>query len=168
MAAFPDVKRLFGYHGAEHKTINAYEAGAELTPEIVSQYPIEHPRCGTAFLLTVAFVSVLVFSLLGRPPLPFLILSRVMLIPVIAGIAYEVIQYSARNLHRRWVWVMIQPNLALQHLTTRQPDLHMLEVAIVAFERVLVSEGMLAEEQAVIPAPRPEAVSPTLAPSGTD
>ncbi len=162
----PDVKRLFGYHGAEHKTINAYEAGADLTPEIVSQYAIEHPRCGTAFLLTVALVAVLVFSLLGRPPLPLLVLTRIIFIPVIAGIAYEVLQYSARNLHRPWVRFMIKPNLALQHLTTRQPDLHMIEVAIVAFERVLVSEGMLNEEEAVIPAPRPEAVSPTLAPSG--
>ena len=164
----PDVKRLFGYHGAEHKTINAYEAGAELTPDIVARYPIEHPRCGTAFLLTVAFVSVLVFSLLGRPPLPLLILSRVILIPVIAGIAYEVIQFSARNMHRPLVRTMVRPNLALQHLTTRQPDPHMLEVAIVAFERVLVSEGMLNAEEAIIPPPRPEAVSPTLAPSAGD
>ncbi len=162
----PDVKRLFGYHGAEHKTINAYEAGADLTPEIVAQYPIEHPRCGTAFLLTVAFVSVFVFSLLGRPPLPLLILSRVIFIPIIAGIAYEVIQFSARNMHRPLIRMMVQPNLALQHLTTRQPDLHMIEVAIVSFERVLVSEGILAEEEAVIPEPRPEAVSPTLAASG--
>lgn len=162
----PDVQRLFGYHGAEHKTINAYEAGAVLTPEQVQNYPIEHPRCGTAFLLTVAFVSVFVFSLLGRPPLPLLILSRVILIPVIAGIAYEVIQFSARNMHRPWVRFMVKPNLALQHLTTRQPDPHMLEVAIVAFERVLVSEGILSEEEAVIPEPRPEAVSPTLAPTG--
>jgi uncharacterized protein YqhQ len=162
----PDVQRLFGYHGAEHKTINAYEAGADLTPATVAQYAIEHPRCGTAFLLTVAFVSVLVFSLLGRPPLPLLILSRVIFIPVIAGIAYEVIQFSARNMHNPLVRMLVKPNLALQHLTTRQPDPHMLEVAIVAFERVLVSEGMLAEEEAVIPAPRPEAVSPTLAASG--
>jgi uncharacterized protein YqhQ len=162
----PDVQRLFGYHGAEHKTINAYEAGADLTPATVAQYAIEHPRCGTAFLLTVAFVSVLVFSLLGRPPLPLLILSRVIFIPVIAGIAYEVIQFSARNMHNPLVSMLVKPNLALQHLTTRQPDPHMLEVAIVAFERVLVSEGMLSEEEAVIPAPRPEAVSPTLAASG--
>jgi uncharacterized protein YqhQ len=159
----PDVKRLFGYHGAEHKTINAYEAGADLKPEVVAQYPIEHPRCGTAFLLTVAFVSVMVFSLLGRPPLPLLILSRVVLIPVIAGIAYELIQFTARNMHRPLVRLMVRPNLALQHLTTRQPDLHMIEVAIVAFERVLVSEGILREEDVVIPEPRPEAVSPTLA-----
>lgn len=162
----PDVKRLFGYHGAEHKTINAYEAGADLKPEIVAQYPIEHPRCGTAFLLTVAFVSVFVFSLLGRPPLPLLILSRVILIPVIAGIAYEVIQFSARNMHRPVVRLLVKPNLALQHLTTRPPDLHMIEVAIVAFERVLVSEGILSAEEAVIPEPRPEAVSPTLAATG--
>lgn len=159
----PDVQRLFGYHGAEHKTINAYEAGAELTPEIVSKYPIEHPRCGTAFLLTVALVSVLVFSLLGRPPFLLLILSRVVLIPVIAGIAYELIQYTARNMHRPLIRLIVKPNLALQHLTTRQPDLHMIEVAIVAFKRVLVSEKLLNEEEAVIPAPRPEAVSPTLA-----
>ena len=164
----PDVKRLFGYHGAEHKTINAYEAGAELTPEVVAQYPIEHPRCGTAFLLTVAIVSVFVFSLLGRPPLPLLILSRIVFIPVMAGIAYEAIQFSARNMHNPLVRALVKPNLALQHLTTRQPDLHMIEVAIVSFERVLVSEGILRAEDVIIPEPRPEAVSPTLAPSGGD
>lgn len=160
-----DVKRLFGYHGAEHKTINAYEAGAELTPEVVQNYPIEHPRCGTAFLLNVAFVSVFVFSLLGRPPLPLLILSRIVLIPVIAGIAYEVIQFTARHMDNRFIRWMIKPNLALQHLTTRQPELHMIEVAIVAFKRVLVSEKLLDESEATIPEPRPEAVSPTLAPA---
>jgi uncharacterized protein YqhQ len=159
----PDVKRLFGYHGAEHKTINAYEAGAELTPEMVSQYPIEHPRCGTAFLLTVVFVSVFVFSLLGRPPFLLLILSRVIFIPVIAGIAYELLRFTARNINNPIIRIIVKPNLALQHLTTRQPDLHMIEVAIVAFKRVLVSEGMLRAEEATIPEPRPEAVSPTLA-----
>jgi len=159
----PDVKRLFGYHGAEHKTINAYEAGAELTPEVVAHYPIEHPRCGTAFLLTVVFVSVLVFSVLGRPPFIILLLSRVLLIPVIAGIAYEIIRYTAKNMHRPLVRAIVAPNLALQHLTTRQPDLAMIEVAIVAFKRVLVSEKVIGEEDALIPAPRPEAVSQTLA-----
>lgn len=159
----PDVKRLFGYHGAEHKTINAYEAGAELTPEAVSQYPIEHPRCGTAFLLTVVFVSVLVFSVLGRPPFILLLLSRVLLIPVIAGIAYEIIRFTAKNMHNPIIRAIVIPNLALQHLTTRQPDLAMIEVAIVAFKRVLVSEKVIGEEEAVIPTPRPEAVSPTLA-----
>jgi len=144
----PDVKRLFGYHGAEHKTINAYEAGAELTPEIVAKYPIEHPRCGTAFLLTVAFVSVLVFSLFGRPPFLLLLLSRVILIPVIAGIAYEIIRFTAKNLHNPLIRIIIIPNLALQHLTTRQPDLTMIEVAIAAFKRVLVSESLMSEAEA--------------------
>lgn len=139
----PDVKRLFGYHGAEHKTINAYEAGAELKPEIVATFPIEHPRCGTAFLLTVAFVGVMVFSLLGRPPLPLLILSRIILIPVIAGIAYEIIRFTARNMHNPIVRAIIVPNLALQHLTTREPELPMIEVAIAAFKRVLVSEQVI-------------------------
>lgn len=147
-----DVKRLFGYHGAEHKTINAYEAGAELRPEIVQTFPIEHPRCGTAFLLTVVFVSVFVFSLLGRPPFFWLIVSRVVLIPVIAGISYEFLRWSARNIHRPWVRAIVTPNLALQHLTTRQPELEMVEVAIVAFKRVLLSEGLLREEEAAVPA----------------
>jgi uncharacterized protein YqhQ len=159
----PDVKRLFGYHGAEHKTINAYEAGAELTPEIVARYPIEHPRCGTAFLLTVVFVSVFIFSLLGRPPFLLLILSRVVLIPVIAGVAYEILRFTARNMHNPIVRIIVKPNLALQHLTTRQPDLHMIEVAIMAFQHVLASEGLMARDEIVIPEPRPEAVSPTLA-----
>lgn len=164
----PDVKRLFGYHGAEHKTINAYEAGAELTPEIVAQYPIEHPRCGTAFLLTVVFVSIFIFALVRtlHPTFIMIVISRIILIPVIAGIAYELIRFTARNLHRSWVRMIIKPNLALQHLTTRQPELHMVEVAIVAFKRVLVSEGLLAAEEATIPEPRPEAVSPTLASAG--
>lgn len=147
----PDVKRLFGYHGAEHKTINAYEAGAELTPEVVQHYPIEHPRCGTAFLLTVVFVSLIVFSLLGRPPFLLLILSRIVLIPVIAGIAYEVIRWTARNIEKPWVRTMVKPNLALQHLTTRQPDLDMIEVAITSFKRVLLAEGLISEEEAEIP-----------------
>ncbi|MCU0463625.1 MAG: DUF1385 domain-containing protein [Anaerolineae bacterium] len=143
----PDMRRVFAYHGAEHKTINAYEAGAELTPEVVQQYPIEHPRCGTAFLLIVVFVGVLVFSLVPRGNFIILLLSRVALIPVIAGIAYEVLRWTARNLHRPWVRVLIKPNLALQHLTTRQPDLAMLEVAIAAFKHVLVSEGELDEAE---------------------
>lgn len=144
----PDVKRLFGYHGAEHKTINAYEAGAELIPSVVAKYPIEHPRCGTAFLLTVVFVSVFIFSLLGRPPFILLILSRVILIPVIAGVAYELLRWTARNIDKPWVRAIVTPNLMLQHLTTRQPDEGMIEVAIAAFKRVLVSEGVIPAEEA--------------------
>ena len=136
----PDVKRLFGYHGAEHKTINAYEAGAELKPEVVATYPIEHPRCGTAFLLTVVFVSLLVFSIIGRPPLPALILSRILLIPVIAGISYEILRFTAAHLDNPLIRLIIIPNLALQHLTTRQPDLAMIEVAIAAFQSMHQAE----------------------------
>ncbi len=159
----PDVKRLFGYHGAEHKTINAYEAGAELVPEVVINYPIEHPRCGTAFLLTVAVVSVLVFSVLGRPSLPILILSRIVLVPVIAGISYEYIRFTAKHMENPIIRAIIIPNLALQHLTTRPPDLTMIEVAIAAFKRVLVSENLLADEPAV---PMPQTMSEQeLAPS---
>jgi uncharacterized protein YqhQ len=143
----PDTRRLFGYHGAEHKTINAYEAGDELTPEIVAQYPIEHPRCGTAFLLTVAFIGMIAFaivdSLFGRT-----LISRIILIPLIAGIAYEVLRFTAKNIDKPIIRLIITPNLALQHLTTRQPDHTMLEVAIVAFKHVLASEGMISREEA--------------------
>ncbi len=143
----PDTRRLFGYHGAEHKTINAYEAGDELTPDVVGQYPIEHPRCGTAFLLTVAFIGMLAFaivdSLFGR-----LLISRIILIPLIAGIAYEVLRFTAKNIDKPLIRLMVTPNLALQHLTTRQPDHTMLEVAIVAFKYVLASEGMISREEA--------------------
>ncbi len=152
-----DGRRIFAYHGAEHKTINAYEAGDDLLPEIVSQHPIEHPRCGTAFLLTVVFVSVFLFSLIGRPPFALLILSRVLFIPVIAGVAYEFLKYTAANLDKAWIRFMIRPNLALQHLTTNEPGLDMIEVAIVSFKRVLLSEGLLEEEEAAIPPARPEA-----------
>ncbi|MEL6272468.1 MAG: DUF1385 domain-containing protein, partial [Chloroflexota bacterium] len=156
----PDVKRLFGYHGAEHKTINAYEAGAELTPEVVQQYPIEHPRCGTAFLLNVVVVSILVFALLGNPGgvwgFVYLVVTRIVFIPVIAGIAYEWLRWTAKNAHRPWVAAMIKPNLALQHLTTNEPDLGMVETAIVAFKRVLVSEDVITEDEAEIPEARPE------------
>ncbi|MCZ2098367.1 MAG: DUF1385 domain-containing protein, partial [Anaerolineae bacterium] len=152
----PDVKRLFGYHGAEHKTINAYEAGAELTPEVVAKFPIEHPRCGTAFLLVVVVISVLVFSLLGRPAFIWLVISRVLLIPVIAGIAYEYIRFTAKHLDNPIIRAIIIPNLALQHLTTREPDLTMIEVGIAAFKRVLVSEEILADEP---PVPMPQTMS---------
>jgi uncharacterized protein YqhQ len=136
-----DVKRLFGYHGAEHKTINAYEAGDELTPERVQHYPIEHPRCGTAFLLTVVVLSIFIHSLTGRPNnLILLVLSRILVIPLIAGLAYEILRFTARNTHQRLVRAIIIPNLALQRLTTRQPDHEMLEVAITALQQVLSSE----------------------------
>jgi len=135
-----DVKRLFGYHGAEHKTINAFESGAELTPEVVATYPIEHPRCGTAFMLTFVLLSVLVHSLLGDQTLFWRLTSRVLLIPVIAGLAVEYIRWTANHLNSPLVRLLIKPNLALQSLTTRQPDTSMLEVAIESFKTMRKAE----------------------------
>jgi uncharacterized protein YqhQ len=154
----PDIERLYGYHGAEHKTINAYEAGARLTPESVARYPLEHPRCGTAFLLTVVIISILFFTLLPPMSLPVRILSRIVLLPVVAGIAYEFIRFTARHQENTLIRFITRPNLALQRLTTREPEMPMLEVAIVAFERVLASE---VEQEHVAPAPVPAEVAPS-------
>jgi uncharacterized protein YqhQ len=137
-----DIRRVFSYHGAEHKTINAYEAGEELTPENVAKFSVEHPRCGTAFLLTLVLLSILVFSLLG--PLPFLwrMISRIVLLPFLACIAYEYIRWTANHLDSKWVRVLIKPNLALQHLTTREPTQDMLEVSIAAFNAMRLEEDI--------------------------
>jgi uncharacterized protein YqhQ len=136
----PDIRRVFAYHGAEHKTINAYEAGAELTLDSVQRFTTVHPRCGTAFVLSVAVISILFFSLLGRPPLPLRVLSRVVLIPVVAGVAYEYTRFSARHLDKAWMRLIIAPNLAMQRLTTREPDMDMLEVALTAFDCMMAAE----------------------------
>lgn len=136
----PDIRRLYGYHGAEHKTINAYEAGAELTPASVARFPLEHPRCGTAFLLTVVIISILVFSLFPPMTLPVRILSRIIFLPVVAGIAYEFIRFTARHQDNLIIRVITKPNLALQRLTTRPPDEGMLAVAIAAFEHMMAFE----------------------------
>jgi uncharacterized protein YqhQ len=136
----PDVRRLFGYHGAEHKTINAFEAGAELTPESVAKFPLTHARCGTAFLLTLVLLSILVFTALGPLSLWWRLASRVLLIPVLAGIAVEYIRWTANHLSNPVVQWMIKPNLALQSLTTRQPDMAMLEVAIESFNTMRKAE----------------------------
>jgi uncharacterized protein YqhQ len=136
----PDVKRLFMYHGAEHKTINAFEAGAELTPESVAKYSIEHPRCGTAFLLTLVLLSILVFTALGPLSMFWRLASRVLFIPILAGIAVEYIRWTANHLDSPFVQMLIKPNLALQHLTTRTPDLSMLEVAIESFKSMRKAE----------------------------
>lgn len=136
----PDVKRLFGYHGAEHKTINAFESGAELTPDVVANYPIEHPRCGTAFMLTFVLISILVHSVLGDMSFAWRLASRVLLIPVIAGIAVEYIRWTANHLDSPIVRLLIKPNLALQSLTTRDPDKSMLEVAIESFKTMRKAE----------------------------
>jgi uncharacterized protein YqhQ len=129
----PDIARVFAYHGAEHKTINAYEAGAELTPTVVSHYSVEHPRCGTAFLVTLMVLSLFFFTVLGPLPFGWRLFSRIVMIPVLAGAAYEYLRWTANHLKLPFVRMIIKPNLALQHLTTREPDEKMLEVAISAF-----------------------------------
>lgn len=139
----PDIRRVFSYHGAEHKTINAFEAGAELKPEIVAKYPIEHARCGTAFLLTLVILSILVFSLLGPMPMFWRLASRILLIPFLAGIAVEYIRWTANHLDWAVVRWMIKPNLALQSLTTREPDTAILEVAIASFNAMRQRENEL-------------------------
>ncbi|MGE5775053.1 MAG: DUF1385 domain-containing protein, partial [Chloroflexota bacterium] len=139
----PDIKRIFGYHGAEHKTINAYEAGAELTPESVAKFSLQHPRCGTAFILTLVLVSILVFTALGPLSMFWRLASRVLLIPVLAGISVEYIRWTANHLDSPLVRFMIKPNLALQSLTTREPDAAMLEVAIQSFKTMRQAEQEL-------------------------
>jgi uncharacterized protein YqhQ len=137
----PDIRRVFAYHGAEHKTINAYESGADLTPEEVARHSTAHYRCGTAFLLSVMVISILIFSLLGRPPMALRILSRIVLIPVVAGVAYEYIRFTNRHRDNPIVRTVAAPNLALQSLTTRDPDPSMLEVSIAALKCVLETEN---------------------------
>lgn len=136
----PDIRRVFMYHGAEHKTINAFENGAELTPESVARFSVEHPRCGTAFLLTLVLLSILIFTLLGSLPLWIRLVTRLLFIPILAGLAYEYIRWTANHLHHPFVRWLVRPNLALQRLTTRQPTLDMLEVSIAAFEAMRAEE----------------------------
>jgi uncharacterized protein YqhQ len=140
-----DIRRVFAYHGAEHKTINAFEDGAELTPEVVATYPLEHARCGTAFLLTLVLISVVMFSLLGPMPLFWRLASRILLIPVIAGIAYEYIRWTATHMHWGWVRWLAKPGLMLQSLTTREPDLDVIEVGIAAFNAMRTAEKQQSE-----------------------
>lgn len=137
----PDISRVFAYHGAEHKTINAFEAGVELTPENVAKYPLEHPRCGTSFLLTLIALSIILFSLLGPLPIAVRLISRVLLLPVLASLAYEYIRWSANHMQNRLVRLLIRPNLALQRLTTREPDEKMIEIGIASLKAVLEHES---------------------------
>jgi len=137
----PDIRRVFAYHGAEHKTINAFEAGAAMTPESVEKFSLAHARCGTAFLLTLVLLSILVFTLLGPLSVFWRLASRVLLLPVLAGLAVEYIRWTANHLDSSFVRWMIRPNLALQSLTTREPDRAMLEVAIRSFESMRKAEA---------------------------
>jgi len=136
----PDVRRVFAYHGAEHKTINAYEAGVPLETETVKKYSTAHTRCGTAFLLVVMVLAILVFAFLGRPTLWLRVVSRVVLIPVIAGLSYELIRFQARHVHNTLVKLVLVPSMALQKLTTRQPQNEQIEVALAALKQVLEAD----------------------------
>jgi uncharacterized protein YqhQ len=140
ISLIPDLRRVFQYHAAEHKAINAYEDGAELTPERVQSYSKIHLRCGTAFLLWVMVIAVFVFALVGRPSWPLLIASRVLLLPVIAGLAYELIRFGSKHPDNRWVRGLLSPGLWLQGLTTREPTLDQVEVSINALKDVLAAE----------------------------
>ncbi len=143
----PDLKRVFQYHAAEHKAINAYEAGDELDPEAVQRHSLIHVRCGTAFLLYVMVIAIFVFAFVGQPGWFWLIVSRILLLPVIAGIAYEVIRFAGRYPQNPVLRTILAPGLWLQRLTTRQPSLDQIEVSIRALREVLRLEGRLTPEE---------------------
>jgi uncharacterized protein YqhQ len=136
----PEIRRVYAYHGAEHKTIHAFEAHRPLRVDEVAPFPCEHPRCGTAFLLTIVVLSIVFFSLLGPMPLATRLISRLVAVPILAGLAYEYIRWSSRVQHHGWARPLVLPNLALQRLTTREPEADMIEVAIAAFEAMRKEE----------------------------
>ena len=136
----PDIARVFQYHGAEHKTINTFEAGIDLTVENVSKASLQHPRCGTSFLLALVVLSILVFSVLGPMPAWARYSSRIVLLPLLASLAYEYIRFVARHMENRFFCELIKPNLALQKLTTREPSADQVEVAIAAFNAIYHKE----------------------------
>jgi uncharacterized protein YqhQ len=147
ISLLPDLKRVFQYHAAEHKAINAYEAGAELEPETVSRYSLLHVRCGTAFLLYVMVIAIFVFAFFGRPTWYWLIATRILLLPVIAGIAYEVIRFAGKHQESAALRALLAPGLWLQRLTTREPTLDQIEVSIRALREVLRLEGRITPEE---------------------
>ena len=147
ISLLPDLRRVFQYHGAEHKAINALEAGEELTPERVQRHSLIHPRCGTAFLLWVMVIAIFVFAFVGQPVWYWLIASRILLLPVIAGIAYELIRFAGKRAGNRVLMTLLAPGLWLQRLTTREPTLDQIEVSIRALKEVLRLEGGLTPEE---------------------
>jgi len=136
-----DIRRVFEYHGAEHKVVNAYEAGVPLEIDAIKKYSTAHARCGTNFLLVVLLISIIVFALFGRPDLWLSILSRIILIPVIAAIGYEFIRFGGAHMHNPIVHAILVPGLLLQSMTTREPDDSQIEIAIVALKRVIEADS---------------------------
>jgi uncharacterized protein YqhQ len=141
IARMKDLQRVFQYHGAEHKTISCYEAGLDLTPENAKQFSRLHPRCGTSFLLIVMIVAIFVFAPFGRPDWWVLIITRIVGIPIVAGLAFELIKLMGKHRTKRWARILMWPGMQLQKLTTREPDLSQLAVAIAAMEAVLAVEN---------------------------
>jgi uncharacterized protein YqhQ len=137
LSRIPDLRRVFEYHGAEHKTISCYEASDELVPERATLYSRLHPRCGTSFLLVVMIMAIFVFAPIGLPAWWILVLTRILGVPVIAGLSFEVIKWAGRNRSKGWVRTIMYPGLQLQRLTTREPNLEQLAVAIAALQAVL-------------------------------
>jgi len=149
ISLLPDLRRVFQYHAAEHKAINALEDGAELVPERVQTYSLIHPRCGTAFLLWVMVLAIFVFAFFGRPAWYWLIVTRIALLPLIAGLAYELIRFAGRHTRNRVLMTLLAPGLWLQRLTTREPTLEQIEVSIRALQEVLRLEGAAATDARV-------------------
>ena len=147
ISLFPDLRRVFEYHAAEHKAINAYEAGEELKPELVQRYSQIHPRCGTAFLLWVMVIAIFVFAFFGRPAWYWLIATRILLLPVIAGLAYELIRFAGKHTDNSILMALLAPGLWLQRLTTREPTLDQIEVSIRALQEVLRVERTEADQR---------------------
>jgi len=142
----PDIREIFAYHGAEHMSVNAFEAGAPLETGPVRPYSTAHTRCGTSFLLVVLVISIIVFALLGRPNIWLSIASRILMLPVIAAVSYELIKFEAAYSHNRLVHWLLMPGLWLQTLTTRRPNDQQLEVAIAAMKKALETDGVIASE----------------------
>ena len=141
LSRIPDLRRVFQYHGAEHKVISCFEAGDELVPSRAALYSRFHPRCGTSFLLVVMVVAIFVFAPIGLPAWWILVLTRILGVPLIAGLSFEIIKWAGRNRQRRWVQAVMAPGMALQRLTTREPDLDELAVSIASLNAVLAVEG---------------------------
>jgi len=142
ISLLPDIKRVFTYHGAEHKTVNAYEAGVPLEVETVKKYDKAHVRCGTSFLFVVLIIAIVVFAIIGRQELWIMVLSRILLIPVIAGLGYEVTYFGANHVKNAFVRVILAPGLLLQGMTTGEPDDSQLEVAVTALKKVVEIDQM--------------------------
>jgi uncharacterized protein YqhQ len=147
LSLLPPLKRTFEYHAAEHKAINAYEAGEELTPETAQRYSLIHPRCGTSFLFWVVVISAFVYAPFGRLPIQYIVLTRIAFLPLIAGVAYELIRFAGKHADSKLLMTLLAPGLWLQRLTTREPTLDQLEVSIKALREVLDYEGRLTPDE---------------------